>query len=162
MDEKPPWNNEFTSTTTKIAREVMINSTQPSKGNFKLDEDLQRQPRRWEVHHRIPQTAKSITESLAKATKAILDPYRILELVVRSIPESLRIMGWYLALAVTFMWCLVVLIIGGYATFQALRIIFGVTRYCGQGARSCISYIYKNKKRKTSPNKTGIVKSAPI
>ena len=162
MNEEPPWNNTFTPTTNQMTREVMTNSAQPNKESFKLDEDLKRRPRRWEVHHQIPQTAESITESLARATKMILDPYKILELVVRSIPESLRILGWYLALAVTFMWCLVVLIIGGYATYQALRILFGMTRYCGKGAKTCIIHMYRNKKRRTTSNKPKIVKSAPI
>ena len=159
--KKPPWPNGESPRTTQRIREVFTMSKQQIN-HFKPEEPLQRRPRRWEVHHQIPETATSITEAVAKATKAILDPYKILELVVKSIPESLRIMGWYLALVITFMWCLIVLVIGGYSTFQALRIILGLTRYCGKGFRICIAGIYKTRKQRMDRDKSKIVKTQPI
>ena len=154
----PPWPNGQIPETTRQIREVHYNLTSHLK-NFKPGQPLQRRPRRWEVHHQIPETATSITEAVAKATKAILDPYKILELVVKSIPESLRITGWYLALAVTFMWCLVVLIIGGYVTLQALRLLFGMTKYCGSCVKTSIACVYKNRKQKKVRNIPQIVKA---
>ena len=168
--QKPPWttpslSSVATSTyhqTTQSNREVVY--TENEKLNeFKHKKITPVMSDRWEVHHQIPETATDVTEYIAKATKAILDPYKVLELVVKTIPESLRVMGWYLALAVTFLWCLVVFIIGGYATLQALKMIFGVTKYCGKGIRSCISEIHEKKlQRARRTNQMRIKETKPI
>ena len=110
------------------------------------DQDtLSRNPRRWDVHHQIPQTLQKMTETVVAATKAIMDPYKILEMVVRSIPESLRVMGWYLALTVTFLWCVTVLVIGGFVTCQAFKMLFTVSRQIGTGLRVCTVCLYRSR-----------------
>ena len=118
--------------------------------NFKDEEFLSRKSRRWEEEQKFPEQAKSLMEAVAGATKALLDPYRILEMVVKSIPEGIRIAGWYLALGVTFIWCVVVLIVGGFATFQALKLIFGASRHIGNGVRAMIRCICNHRKRRSN------------